>query len=33
MDVSGSSTADGAAVQQWTDNGSDAQKWVLTKVN
>ncbi|WP_233475989.1 RICIN domain-containing protein [Paenibacillus sonchi] len=32
MDVSGSSTADGAAVQQWT-NGSDAQKWVLTKVN
>lgn len=33
MDVNGASTADGAAVQQWTDNGSDAQKWFFTKVN
>ncbi len=32
MDVDNSSTADGAKVQQWTDNGTDAQKWYLTKV-
>lgn len=31
MDVSNSSRDDGAVVQQWTDNGSDAQKWYLTR--
>lgn len=32
MDVSNSSTDDGAVVQQWTDNGTDAQKWLLTRI-
>ncbi|CAA9261516.1 MAG: CBM13 / GH5_35 / PL3_4 / GH39 [uncultured Cytophagales bacterium] len=30
LDVSNSSTADGANVQQWTDNGSQAQQWIIT---
>lgn len=30
LDVSGGSTADGANVQQWTDNGTAAQQWVIT---
>jgi len=27
--VSGASTADGAQVQVWTDNGNNAQRWML----
>jgi beta-glucanase (GH16 family) len=30
LDVSGSSTANGAKVQQWTDNGTSAQRWRIT---
>lgn len=30
LDVSNASTADGANVQQWTDNGSAAQQWIIT---
>jgi hypothetical protein len=30
LDVTSGSTADGANVQQWTDNGSAAQQWVIT---
>jgi hypothetical protein len=30
MDVSGGSTANGAAVQLWTCNGTGAQKFTLT---
>jgi hypothetical protein len=30
LDVSSGSTADGANVQQWTDNGSTAQQWIIT---
>jgi hypothetical protein len=30
LDVSGSSTADGAAVQQWSYGGNDNQKWSLS---
>ncbi|MBD0255537.1 MAG: RICIN domain-containing protein [Cytophagales bacterium] len=30
LDVSNSSTADGGNVQQWTDNGSTAQQWIIT---
>ncbi len=30
LDVTGSSTAEGANVQQWTDNGTAAQQWVVT---
>ena len=33
VDVASASTADGAVVQQWTDNGTDAQKWMFTKIN
>ncbi len=29
LDVNQSSTADGGIVQQWTDNGGDAQKWLI----
>jgi O-glycosyl hydrolase len=30
LDVNGGATADGANVQQWTDNGSTAQQWIIT---
>ena len=30
LDVANSSTADGGNVQQWTDNGSQAQQWIIT---
>ena len=30
LDVNGGSTADGANVQQWADNGSTAQQWIIT---
>ena len=29
LDVAGASTADGANIQQWEDNGTDAQRWVF----
>jgi len=31
LDVAGGSLADGALVQQWTDNGSDAQRWNIER--
>ncbi|MBE5958675.1 MAG: hypothetical protein E7254_07430 [Lachnospiraceae bacterium] len=30
LDVSGGSSASGANVQQWTDNGTNAQKWMVS---
>jgi mannan endo-1,4-beta-mannosidase len=30
LDVTNSSTADGANVQQWTANGTTAQQWIIT---
>lgn len=30
LDVSGGSSANGANVQQWTDNGTNAQKWMVS---
>jgi len=30
LDVSAANTANGANVQQWTDNGTNAQKWEIT---
>ncbi|MBY9078826.1 fibronectin type III domain-containing protein [Paenibacillus sp. HN-1] len=32
LDVAGGSTADGANVQQWTDNGNTQQKWRVVSV-
>ncbi|WP_269541060.1 carbohydrate-binding protein [Cerasicoccus fimbriatus] len=32
LDVSGASNSNGANVQLWTDNGSNAQKWKLSKI-
>jgi hypothetical protein len=29
IDVNGASTADGAAVIQWTDHGGNNQQWTL----
>jgi regulation of enolase protein 1 (concanavalin A-like superfamily) len=33
VEVTGGSTADGAAVEQWTDNGGTNQQWVITQVS
>ncbi len=33
MDVAGASKDDGANVQLWTWNGTDAQKWFITKIS
>ncbi len=30
LDVNGNGTTDGTNVQQWTDNGSTAQQWIIT---
>jgi YVTN family beta-propeller protein len=30
LDVNGGAVADGTNVQQWTDNGSTAQQWIIT---
>lgn len=33
LDVNNNSSQPGSRVQQWTDNGSNAQRWVITKEN
>jgi hypothetical protein len=33
LDVPGASTANGAIIEQWTDNGGQNQQWSLVQVS